>query len=177
MEGKKEEQHKEEQNKKEQDEEEEEVARSLAEGLAMHRALSAVVLHPRTADGTLGQVLARFALRCLGDLCAPMFCVYCRALADVCGRAAVAYSVFDPQDLAVLVALLGRTLDDLDHCSPDPRRAAVLAVLARVFRDRVARTDMAAEAAHIRSTLAWLAAEYADPDVAAAASALLAVLA
>ena len=163
------------------DEKEEEEGNPEEEGSGelwvMHRALSVVVLHPRTADGTLGQVLARFALRCLGDLCAPMFCVYCRAVADVCGRAAVAYSVFYPQDLAVLVALLGRTLEDLDHCSPDPRRAAVLAALARVFADRVARTDMAAEAAHIRDTLAWLAAEYADPDVVAAANALLAVLA
>lgn len=161
----------------EKEEKEEEETRRVAGLLAMHRALSVVVLHPRTADGTLGQVLARFALRCLGDLCTPMFCVYCRAVADMCGRAAVAYSVFYPQDLAVLVALLGRTLEDLDHCSPDPRRAAVLAALARVFGDRVARTDMAAEAAHIRDTLAWLAAEYADPDVVAAANALLTVLA
>lgn len=157
-------------------EETEETQQLLFERLRMHRALSAVVLHPRTADGTLGQVLARFALRSLGDLCARMFCVYCRALADVCACAAVAYSVFYPQDLAVLVALLARALEDLDHGSPDPRRCAVLAVLARVFRDRVARADMDAEAARLRDTLAWLAAEYADPDVVSAARELLPIL-
>jgi len=130
--------------------------------LAMNRALSVILLHPSTEDGHISQVFALFANRCLSGLNPLLFCIFCRFIGDLCSSAAVAYSVIFQQDLLVLASILVKNLEDLDPCSPDPRRISVLYALDRMFSDRSVRLDMPDEVSHLHGTLEYLIGNYDD---------------